>query len=307
MSNAPPGPLERYRGALLGLAAGEALGAPLEFMSANQIQIRHGMVDAMVGGGWLDLRRGEWTDDTAMALALATSLVEKKGLDPADAAARYLELYRKGAKGLANTVRSALAEIDGGTPVADASRKIAEEAAGETDSSSALGRTAPIGLWYHADRRALVRASLDEARITHHDPRVGGAAAAINLILAEFLTGDSDLPALLERVNEALFANEEGALNVLPVIEGKSLLELRPSEDVVDTLEVALVSLVSTKSFRDAVVTAVNLGGNTATIGAVCGALAGCAYGAGGIPKDWLTPLKDRNLIEQAARRMLAT
>ena len=103
--------LDRFRGALLGLAVGDAVGTTLEFKSPGSFK----PIDDMVGGGPFDLAPGEWTDDTSMALCLATSLVEKREFDPCDQMERYVRWWKEGymsANGrcfdIGNTVRSAL-------------------------------------------------------------------------------------------------------------------------------------------------------------------------------------------------------
>jgi ADP-ribosylglycohydrolase len=83
---------ERYRGCLLGLAAGDALGTTLEFKPPGSFQ----PIEDMVGGGPFNLRPGEWTDDTSMALSLAESLIERRGFHPADQLSRYCRWWREG-------------------------------------------------------------------------------------------------------------------------------------------------------------------------------------------------------------------
>lgn len=85
-------PVERYRGSLLGLAVGDALGTTLEFKPPGSFE----PIDEMVGGGPFSLRPGEWTDDTSMALCSAESLVERREFDALDQMERYVRWYRKG-------------------------------------------------------------------------------------------------------------------------------------------------------------------------------------------------------------------
>ena len=82
----------RYRGALLGLAAGDALGTTLEFKAPGTFQ----PINDMVGGGPFELKVGQWTDDTSMALCLAESLVKRRRFDPFDQLERYVRWYRDG-------------------------------------------------------------------------------------------------------------------------------------------------------------------------------------------------------------------
>ena len=84
--------IERYRGCLLGLAAGDAVGTTLEFKSPGSFA----PIEDMVGGGPFGLAPGQWTDDTSMALCLAESLVERKGFDPVDQLEKYVRWYREG-------------------------------------------------------------------------------------------------------------------------------------------------------------------------------------------------------------------
>ena len=99
----------RYRGCLLGLAVGDALGGPVEFMTTEQIIAKRGKpVREMIGGGWLKLRPGETTDDTAMARALAESLVAVGGFDAADVAARYVRWMQSKPPDIGNITRIAL-------------------------------------------------------------------------------------------------------------------------------------------------------------------------------------------------------
>ena len=88
----PPTVLDRARGALIGLAVGDALGTTLEF-TARDAEPLH---TEMTGEGPFDLAAGEWTDDTAMALALAKSLTHCRGFDPADVMTRFVAWWRKG-------------------------------------------------------------------------------------------------------------------------------------------------------------------------------------------------------------------
>ena len=83
---------DRFRGALAGLATGDALGTPLEFTQPGSFA----RLDDMVGGGPFRLKAGQWTDDTSMALCLAESLAECGGFDPADQMRRYVRWWREG-------------------------------------------------------------------------------------------------------------------------------------------------------------------------------------------------------------------
>ncbi len=159
--------IERYRGSLLGLATGDALGTTLEFSPPGSFE----PLEDMVGGGPFGLEPGQWTDDTSMALCLAESLVECRGFDPVDQLRRYLRWYREGHLSstgscfdIGNTVRSALLRFE----------KTGEPYCGSTDPGRAgngsIMRLAPVPLFYaHNPREAIARSG--ESSLTTHGAR----------------------------------------------------------------------------------------------------------------------------------------
>ena len=163
--------LERYRGCLLGLAVGDALGTTLEFKSPGTFQ----SISDMVGGGPFGLKPGAWTDDTSMALCLATSLIEKKGFDALDQMERYVRWWREGYMSstdrcfdIGNTVRAALTQFE----------NTGEPKAGSTDPNSAgngsLMRLAPAPLFFASDPAKAIAMAGESSRTTH------GAPAAVD-------------------------------------------------------------------------------------------------------------------------------
>jgi ADP-ribosyl-[dinitrogen reductase] hydrolase len=156
--------LDRYKGCLIGLAVGDALGTTLEFKSPGTFT----PIDDMVGGGPFGLDPGEWTDDTSMALCLAESLIECKGFDPVDQMERYLMWYRKGHLSstgtcfdIGNTCSSAISKFESS----------GEPYCGSTDSHSAgngsLMRLAPVPLFFASNPEEAIEMSGNSSRTTH--------------------------------------------------------------------------------------------------------------------------------------------
>jgi len=293
---------ERYIGCMLGLGAGDALGAPVEFMSPSQIRIKHGIVKNMIGGGWLQARPGETTDDTAMALALAESLLEKRGFDREDVAKRYVEWLRTGPKDVGNTIVASLKRIGEGEEIEEASASVHSETGSKTAGNGTVMRCASLGLAFAGKPEALIEHSRAEARITHFDPRAGFGSAALNLMIASALGPGKDKGAVVQAAREALAGT--GGENVVPDPGGKKQVDLRPTGFVLDTLECAVWAFLDGKGFEDCLVKAVNLGGDTDTIGAVCGALAGAWYGASKLPARWADVIDRRRELESAGKRL---
>ncbi len=139
--------LNQFRGCLLGLACGDALGGPLEFMSACEIGQAHGAVREMLGGGWLKLRPGQYTDDTQQMLCVLESYTECGGFDPHDIAERLLDWYRSGPGDVGNLTREACENLLYGYNFERAGYEAWRHAPeGSRLGNGSLMRAAPTGL-----------------------------------------------------------------------------------------------------------------------------------------------------------------
>lgn len=279
---------------------GDALGAPVEGMWPEEIQRQYGRVNELLGGGWLGLGPGEWTDDTAMMLCIARSIVERGRFDPDDAARKFLGWFEAGALGIGRTTWVVLDALRRGASWRDAGRMAHDRLGGISAGNGSIMRCAPIALLDGKDRERLIRDSIDSSLITHWDPRACWGAVALNLAISQLVYEGRD--ALLERVTEGIENAEVG--KAVARVAGMRLEDIVPSGFVLDTLQAALWCFLNTSSFEDALVTAVNLGGDADTIGAVCGALAGAGYGLVGIPMRWQQPLAGRLEIVELAERI---
>jgi ADP-ribosyl-[dinitrogen reductase] hydrolase len=288
---------ERARGVLLGLAAGDALGAAVEWLHPDQIHARYGgpLRDMVAAPPW---ERGEWTDDTAMAVELAASMAEKGGYDEDDVFSRYAMWSRSGPKDIGSTVATALRRAR--TPDEARAAAAAHHAAtgGRSAGNGSLMRTAPIGIRYRADAGALERISRLDSGLTHHDPLAGDACAWLNLTLAALLRGRK-LPT---STSPAATAAQEA------IAAPPALLASEAQEQigyVLTALRIGFAAAFGQPDFESAVVFAVNLGGDADTNGAVAGALAGARFGAGAIPARWIEPLLQHERIGGLANRLV--
>jgi ADP-ribosyl-[dinitrogen reductase] hydrolase len=281
----------RAMGALVGLAVGDAVGTTIEFSAKP----KRAVLDEMVGGGPFRLRPGQWTDDTAMALALAYSLMAAPELDAHDLMRRFVDWRRNGTYSctgtcfdIGTTTSSALSRFERtGNPVA-----------GSTDPMSAgngsIMRLAPVAIRHWNRRETLLRVAWDQSRTTHAAPEAVEACATLAEILADAIAG-MPLPEILET---------EAAKRVRGFRVGQPRAEVRGTGYVVECLHAALWSVSRTSSFRDAVLLAANLGEDADTTAAVAGQIAGAAYGVTGIPEEWLARLAWRERIERTARQL---
>jgi ADP-ribosyl-[dinitrogen reductase] hydrolase len=290
---------DRFRGCLLGLACGDALGAPLEFLSRDEIARRHGRLREMIGGGWLDTRPGEYTDDTQMMLAIARSIAERGEIDPADIAARFVDWYRTNPKDIGNTTRRAIEHLAAGTHWHDAATHASRDMAGRDASNGSLMRTAPIALFCFGDRASLIQQSLHVSRITHRNPLAMWSCVALNQAIAACLRGD---PNVIGAAQEVESTRVRTAVDAVP---GLARDDISSGGYVLDTLQAALWCATKHDDVEEAIAEAVNLGGDADTTGAVTGALAGARGGARALPARWLEVLEGRDELIALADRLL--
>ncbi|HVX30805.1 MAG TPA: ADP-ribosylglycohydrolase family protein [Nitrolancea sp.] len=291
---------DRYRGCLLGLAIGDALGAPVEFINRDEIALRFGVVREMRGGGWLDTKPGEYTDDTQMALAIARSIAELGRIDPADIGARFVRWMEGMPKDIGNTTLQSLGYLAAGVPWDEAGARTAARKGDSGAGNGSIMRTAPIGLACRNDPAGLIRQSIDISRITHADPRCTWSCVALCQAIA----------ALINETGDPLAAARAGIEEpeVVETVERAATIrrvQVQSGGYVLHTLSAALWAFVNHESFEDVVVAAVNLGGDADSSGAVSGALAGARYGASAIPERWLSVLQSREELTDLADRLL--
>jgi ADP-ribosylglycohydrolase len=299
--------LARYRGALLGLAAGDALGTTVEFAAPGTFD----PVTDMVGGGPFNLEPGQWTDDTSMALCLAESLLECNGFDPVDQLARYLRWKRTGYHSstgtcfdVGGTVRAALARFE----------RYSEPWSGSTDEYSAgngsIMRLAPVPLFFAREPASAIARAADSSRTTHGAREAVDGCRYLAALIIGALEGRSkeDLLAPLFTPVADLWHRQPLAPRIHAIAAGSFLNreppDIRGTGYVVASLEAALWAFATSTSFEDGVLLAVNLGEDADTTGAVYGQLAGAYYGAETIPQRWRSKLAELTTLERFAARL---
>ncbi len=290
---------DRFRGVLLGLAAGDALGAPLEFEAARDTS--H-FVTEMVGGGWMNLAPGEWTDDTQMTLCVVASLLAKRVFDPDDIAKRFVAWMHNHPKDIGIHTKKVLQSISDGKPWEQASMEVqAENPEGAANGS--LMRCAPLSLFVYRNPDYIAALSPVLSRITHAHPDCEWSCVFINVLLAQLLNGKSKQDAVDAAYDACAEAPEAVKERIGRAME--PLCETSPTGYVLDTLEVAIWSFLHTSDLETALLVSINRGADADTVGAVVGALAGARYGMSSIPERWLSKLYQREHLIDLADSML--
>lgn len=302
MTETPTIPLElkRFEGCLLGLACGDAVGAAVEFIPRG----RFPPVTDMTGGGKFRLQRGEWTDDTAMALCLAESLIECSDFDPLDQMRRYAQWANQGynssrpyAFGIGKTVAAALIRF------AKTAMPYSGSTEAHTSGNGSLMRLAPIPMRYFGQPQKILTYAALSSQTTHASADCLAACQYFAHVLSKALAGETDkvrllapdqtgaVPKSFQRITEQHFRQH-------------AIEQIVSSSYVVDSLEAALWCFWHTDHFKAAILAAANLGDDADTVAAICGQLAGAYYGSSQIPRSWREDLYRSEDIRQYARQL---
>lgn len=276
--------LDRIRGGLYGVAVGDALGGTTEFMSRAGVQKTHGYLTEIIGGGVWELEPGEVTDDTMMTLCVADGILEQPDAPVAAIGEHFLTWYRSDPKDIGNIIRYVLSKYDGNWMEA---AFVAHMDMGQSAGNGALMRCLPVGLAY-ANLDVVERVSRQQAKMTHYDDRCAATCIMYNRIAYRMLVEGTELKAAI--------ADEIQGTEYADLLQPDAHPNCEPTGFVVDTLRWALHLLLTSSSFEEVVQRAANEGGDSDTIGAIAGGLAGICYGYTGIPQRYAERIliKDR-------------
>ncbi|BCR06553.1 ADP-ribosyl-[dinitrogen reductase] hydrolase [Desulfuromonas versatilis] len=282
--------LSRARAAFLGLAIGDALGATTEFMTPGEIRVQFKVHRKIVGGGWLNLKPGQVTDDTEMSLCIARALTAAGGWDLQGIAENFVGWMRSKPIDIGSTCRKG---------IRDYMRKgQLETPCNEWDAGNgAVMRMAPVALFTLGDETLLRQCSLEQARITHHHPLSDAACITVGRMVQQALLGADrfDLHTITRELVEThpnfQFNNYRG----------------NATGYVVDTLQTVFHFLFSTATFEECLVGVVNQGGDADTTGAIAGMIAGAFYGLDAFPRRWVKKMDPviREEVEAAAAALV--
>ena len=309
---------------IMGLVTGDALGSPVQFLSRDDIRKR-GFVTGMEAGGSYHMPAGTWTDDSSLALATIDSMLDKGGLQPGDVMKRFTDWYYDGK--YTPFGRS----FDRGATCSQAITEFEKthdwKTCGRTgefaNGNGALMRILPACLYCInlKDERAEELVG-NMTMITHNHTRVKMASILYFYLARAIVKGGGSLADRMLRGLDDFFDHpgtseeakeSEHFRRTIEIIEQERKFDesdIRSTGYVIDSLEAAVWSIMTTDSFRDCLLRAVNLGDDADTVGAIAGGLAGLYYGYEGIPFEWKHVIQRRqwieDLCEAAGRRYTA-
>ncbi len=241
------------------------------------------------------------TDDPEQALCIARSLVKRGTFDPADVAERFVEWYDSEPFDIGIMTRESIMALKAGSPWDEAGHQVWETSAEVANAGyGSEMRCPPLALAFADDPTTLERVSRDSSRITHADPRCTYGCAVLNLTIAGVLQDDPDpLGKAIAHVRSS--APEELVTALEPIANGGEIESLSTSGYVLDSLQTALHDALRADNADEAIITTVNRGGDTDTIGAITGAVAGARFGASALPKRWVDSIEEQRELTRLA------
>ena len=278
--------LDKIKGALYGAAIGDALGAPLEFMSEDQIKSKFGRVTEMLGGGWLQTMPGEGTDETALLLATAYGIMKNPENPYAEIGKNFIKWAISRPKDISDTtLRSVDKTMSKGHGKHLIPKARWHESAGQVDlfsnrgsvDNGAILNTLYPALYYNDEFTAVTNA-LDITNMTYVNTQSDNACRIYAQIIFHILNKNinkDDMDKMIDNTMYYDYKNEE----------------VQPTASAYDSIIAMLHAFMPTETFEEAVLTAINYGGDSDTIGAITGGLAGCYYGYEAIPERFIEKL----------------
>lgn len=316
---------------VMGLVVGDALGCPVQFLSREEIR-RRGPVTGMEGYGTYNMPEGTWTDDSSMTLATMDSIINKKKIDPEDIMKNFVKWEFEGdytpfgeAFDEGNTCSNAIWDFrDTGD------YKTCGQTGEYANGNGALMRILPVclyyiemsGLYIHDQQEKAGSIIVDDivaiqgihitSGLTHNHLR-SQMACGLYYFLAKEILKDREMglnTCLQNGMDAGLKFYKDNETDFKEINHYRRLFnldefskvpedEIRSSGYVVDSLEAAVWCLLTTDTFVECLLKAVNLGNDTDTVAAIAGGLAGLYYGYESVPDEWLSVIKEREYVEE--------
>lgn len=298
---------DRFRGGMLGLAIGDALGTTLEFSQRDSLP----QLTRIVGGGPFNLRPGEWTDDTSMAICLAHSLIRKEGFVAQDVMDLFYLWWKKGVFSvndrcfdIGDTVREALILYE------NTLEPFAGNSSPQAAGNGSLMRLLPIVLFNFSNIDQCIEACASSSKLTHKAVEAVDACRYFGALIVAAIKGEPK-----EKLTGSVYEPAPSCWQRRPLVSSivqlasnvhsRARNQIKSTGYVIDTLEAALWAFHNSETFESGALLAANLGGDSDTVAAVYGQLAGAYYGESGINTDWIRTLSKYHIFYYYADQLL--
>ncbi len=296
---------EKFQGALIGLATGDALGTTVEFLKRGSFE----PLTDLIGGSVFRLNAGEWTDDTSMALCLAQSLLDE-GFNTFDQMSKYHQWFRRG---YMSSVPGTCVDIGISTQNAlvkfeECGQPICGLTARDTAGNGSIMRLASVPMLYvNSEAKVLIDKCAVSSKTTHAAPQSVDGCRYMGYLISLALKGASKEKLLSDLTADQVFEQPLDT-EILAIAKGsfkeKPMDQIMSSGYVVHTLEAALWVFNATSDFQTGALKAANLGHDADTVCAVYGQIAGAFYGIKSIPQEWVNKIYKKEMILQMADQL---
>ncbi|NVN99474.1 MAG: ADP-ribosyl-[dinitrogen reductase] hydrolase [Geobacteraceae bacterium] len=275
--------LNRYKAVLLGFAVGDALGAPVEFMTPGEIASKYGRLTEMVGGGWLRLKPGQVTDDTEMTLCVARAVTTSGCWGLRAIAMEFSNWLKSKPVDVGDTCRRGIRNF--------MLKGQLESPPNQWDAGNgALMRMTPVALYTFGNNELLQKYAIEQGHLTHNHPLSDAACITYGRMIHLALKGAEK--SRLRREADRLVAD-------YPTFRFDPYPGLATGY-VVDTMQTVFHYFFRSRSFEECIIATANQGGDADTTAAIAGGLAGAYYGLEEVPQRWLRKLEKKYFNELA-------
>lgn len=282
---------------LLGTAVADALGVPFEKKLVNNQELIDWDGKSFLGSEHHKLLPGQYSDDTQMSLMVSESLLDNKGFNPDDLAARYVDWMVSGrARGWGKTTLMAIQNLQSG-------KHWSESGVAGSEGNGTAMRAAPFGVYFRNDLQSLVQICKIDNAITHASPEA--EAGSIAIAVSAYYAVNNDLDDLLDKIHKHLPNSKvkntlfslDSLINSEYITPAQALSVLGTKANVRETVPSAIYCFLKFKHYSAAVLAAIKAGGDTDTTAAIVGALFAAKNGAEDIPKEWIAGVEDRDRL----------
>lgn len=283
--------LNKFKGALIGLAVGDALGATTEFMLEKEVKKQYGYLNEIIGKGWLNLEPGEITDDTQMTLCVANGILKNYN-DPIESIGKeFIKWYESDPKDVGLSTTHSISNyfiLNDWKKASNQSHKTLGKSAG----NGSLMRCLPVALAY-SDLNKMKKITIEQSEMTHYDKLAAEACVINNIIATKIIEGIDLKQSIKSSIKNTKYES---------VITED--LNSVPDGYVVNTFSWVLKTLYETDNFNDVVEILTNLGEDSDTTAAIAGGLAGLYYGYDSIDDKYKNKILLKNEIEKIAESL---
>ncbi|ABR55389.1 ADP-ribosylation/Crystallin J1 [Methanococcus vannielii SB] len=291
--------LEKFQGSIFGLAIGDALGMPSEWLTSEEIKEKYGVID-----DFLEprnkfegiLKAGTYTDDTDQMIAILKSF-DDSGFNNEIFIQELIKWYKRNPIGIGSTSKKAIQKLIEG-----------DKTGCNSSSSGSAMRVGPLGLYYYDNYGKLKETTIEATKLTHNSPEAIAAALSVAFFVAESINGEKSEKSVekcSKFIEDISLTFSEKIMSIANLSSPKEAYDFfKTGLDATECVPSAISGFVLTNSFKEGMISVVNAGGDTDSMGSMYGAISGAYYGIKDIPNNWTFRIKDKELFYELSKKL---